>query len=53
MALVMTAAPSVEPISLAEAKAHLRIDASDEDALLTSLIAAAGCSSSGRCRWRW
>ena len=41
MALVMTAAPSVEPISLAEAKAHLRIDASDEDALLTSLITAA------------
>ena len=41
MALVMTAAPSVEPISLAEAKAHLRIDGNDEDALLTSLIAAA------------
>ena len=40
MALVMTAAPSVEPISLAEAKAHLRIDASDEDSLLTSLITA-------------
>ena len=40
MALVMTAAPSVEPISLAEAKAHLRIDASDEDSLLSSLITA-------------
>jgi uncharacterized phiE125 gp8 family phage protein len=44
MALVLTAAPAAEPISLAEAKALLRIDASDEDALLTSLIAAARMS---------
>jgi uncharacterized phiE125 gp8 family phage protein len=41
MALVMTAGPAAEPISLAEAKAHLRIDGNDEDALLASLIAAA------------
>jgi uncharacterized phiE125 gp8 family phage protein len=41
MALVMTAGPAAEPISLAEAKAHLRIDGNDEDALLASLITAA------------
>lgn len=41
MALVMTAAPAAEPLSLSEAKAHLRIDATDEDALIGSLITAA------------
>ena len=38
MSLVQTSAPAVEPITLAEAKAHLRLDASAEDALVTSLI---------------
>ena len=41
MALVMTAAPATEPISVPEAKAHLRVDVADEDALIASLIAAA------------
>ena len=38
MATVQTSAPSVEPITLEEAKAHLRIDTPDEDALIQSLI---------------
>lgn len=33
--------PAAEPLTLAEVKAHLRLDGTAEDALLTSLIAAA------------
>jgi uncharacterized phiE125 gp8 family phage protein len=38
MPLVLTAGPAVEPVTLAEAKAHLRIDGSAEDTLVASLI---------------
>jgi uncharacterized phiE125 gp8 family phage protein len=38
MALVLTSGPVVEPVSLAEAKAHLRIDGTAEDTLVGSLI---------------
>ena len=41
MPLILTAGPLVEPISLAEAKAHCRIDTDAEDLLVASLILAA------------
>ncbi|MGH6872644.1 MAG: head-tail connector protein [Rhizomicrobium sp.] len=41
MPLVLTAPPALEPVTLDEAKAHLKVDASDDDALIATLIAAA------------
>ena len=38
MPLVLTAGPAVEPVTLAEAKTHLRVDGTAEDTLVASLI---------------
>ena len=38
MSMLMTAAPAAEPVTLAEAKAQLRVDGNAEDAYITSLI---------------
>lgn len=41
MPLVLDSGPLAEPVSLAAAKLHLRVDGNDEDALISALIASA------------
>ena len=52
MALKLTTAPTVEPVTLAEAKTHLREDLVDavNDALINNLISAARVHAENVCR---
>ena len=47
MPLTLTTPPATEPITLAEANLHLKVDTTDDDSLITRLIAAA------RARAEW
>lgn len=47
MSLSLVTPPQAEPVTLAEAKLHLKIDTTDEDALIQNLITAA------RARAEW
>lgn len=50
MQLSLVIPPIVEPITLAQAKAHLRVDTPNDDALITELISASREFAEGICR---
>jgi uncharacterized phiE125 gp8 family phage protein len=41
MKLNLTSAPTVEPVTLEEAKAHLKVDSADDNALISAMITTA------------
>jgi hypothetical protein len=49
MALVLVTPPAVEPVSLAEAKLHLRVDGASDDTLIANAIAAARQAAEDFC----
>lgn len=50
MGLVQLTGPAEEPVTVAEAKAHLRVDSAADDALIGSLITAAREHVESHCR---
>ena len=48
MPLQLITAPTVEPVTLARAKLHLRVDVSDDDELITAMIASARVSAEAK-----
>lgn len=51
MALTLVTPPAEEPISLADAKAHLRVEHTDDDALIALYITAARQTVDGKDGW--
>jgi uncharacterized phiE125 gp8 family phage protein len=51
MALTLLTPPAAEPVALADARAHLRLDATEEDALLGSLLTAARMAVEAAARY--
>lgn len=47
------AAPATEPVTMTQAKAHLRVDHSDDDTLITSLIKSARAHIEAACAVRF
>lgn len=50
MPSIILTQPAVEPVTLAEAKAHLRVDITDDDLLISSMIIAARQAAEAICR---
>jgi len=51
MSLTLVTAPTIEPVTLQEVKDHLRVDGTDDDALISALITAAREHIDGRDGW--
>jgi uncharacterized phiE125 gp8 family phage protein len=50
MALRLVSGPAVEPVSLEQAKIHLKVDIDDEDSLIVNIISAARVHAENICR---